>query len=522
MTITFFNDPKVGPRWNGLGEFMQHVPPDKRQDTIDRFCMTYPTWFFEWMTEVDGNRTQLEAFQIDYLLDDSRLKITNKTRQAGGSLVVSMAKFWKAYTTYGYRCDVVSVNRAEAQGKIRYIKDLYLSLPKRWQQGELAYDNLERIGFHKGQKISEIRSVAASAGVRGGRKDVVFDEAAHIEGMEDLFVAALPAIARSRKGAELGFDIISTPNGQQGKFYEIYNNVNGDYRDWSRHQFCWWDVSFFATDIFAARKRWEDDYGQNPEMLLALRDEFGTDKFKQTTSSLTTEQYHQEFCGIFVDESTAFYTYALIDSVRRHSAPQREGDTEGTDYIEFWTRRPDGNDQEVTMGIDFAEGRIGGDSTSIQVLEKGEDGIHRHRFYEDLDHRNGYDSFDKQIVRIGELIELLRPTTVRVDETGLGRRIAAELKEKFSGITTIDPVTFTNQNKEEMALNLKAMMERQTLLLQWDNDNLKAQIHNVKRRITAAGNIQYEGKPHDDMFWALALAARGGNRGGFRIITIFD
>lgn len=520
MGIVFFDDPKVGPRWHGLTKFLQEIDPNKRQDIIDRFCLVYPTWFFEWLTEVDdGEKTVLEEFQINYLLDESRYKITNKTRQAGGSLVVSMAKFYKAYTTYGYRCDIVSVNRAEAQDKIRYARNLWLSLPRRWRTTPLYYDNLDRIGFHSGRNVSFIKSVAASAGVRGGRKEIVFDEASHIPNMDDLFKAALPATARSKQGDELGFDIVSTPNGRQGKFYEIWDNTTGKHTNWSRHEFGWWEVSAFCKDVPAARAKWEIEYGKNPSHLEALREEFGTDKFLELSESFTTEEYHQEFCGVFVDESTAFFPYELIDRVRKHE-DKESGGKHG--YLKPWVRRPEGNNREVTIGIDFAEGKKGGDSTSVQVFEKGDDGVYRHRFYEDLDHRNGYDNFDLQIRRIGEIIELFRPQTVRLDETGLGRRISAEIEEKYGHLTNVEKVTFTNANKEEMVLNVKALMERERVHLQWRNERLKGQIHNMKRNITAAGNITYEGKPHDDMFWAMALALKDGARGGFRIITIFD
>src|SRR5690606_28198037 len=178
-------------RWHDLSKFLTEIDPNRREEVIDRLCLSYPTWFFEWLTEVDGAPTVLEEFQINYLLDESRYKITNKTRQAGGSLVVAMAKFYKAFTTYNYRCDIVSVNRAEAQDKIRYAKNLWLSLPRRWRTTPLFYDNLDRIGFHSGRNVSFIKSLAASAGVRGGRKDIVFDEAAHIQNMDDLFKAAL-------------------------------------------------------------------------------------------------------------------------------------------------------------------------------------------------------------------------------------------------------------------------------------------------------------------------------------------
>lgn len=516
MAIVFFDDPKKGPRWHGLTKFLTDIKPEKRQDVIDKFCLVYPVWFFEWLTEIDGSQTVFEEFQINYLLDDSRYKITNKTRQAGGSLIVSAAKFYKAYTTPNYRVDIVSVKRDEAQDKIRYAKAFYDSLPRRWRNRELTHNNLERIGF-KG--YGEMRSIAASAGVRGGRKEIVFDEAHHIERLDELFKAALPATARSTDKNALGFDMLSTPNGMQGKYFEIWANTTGKHGHWSRHEFGWWEVSHFCKDIHKARKRWVEDYQQNPSYLMALRDEFGTDKFFEVSESFTTEEYLQEFCGIFVDDSTAFFSYELIDSCRYH-ATKEDGGKKG--YVTPWTRRPEGNTREVVMGIDFAEGKKGGDSTSIQLFEKGDDDIYRHRFYEDLDYRNQYDSFEKQIRRIGEVIEIFRPTTLRVDETGLGRRIAQEIEEKYGHLTSIEKVTFTNPLKEEMVLNVKQLMERGRLHLQWSNERLKGQIHNMKRTPTAAGHFRYEGKPHDDMFWAMALALKDGARGGFKIIKIFD
>lgn len=492
---------------------MEAVPPSEREEVIDKFCLTYPTWFFELMTEVQaGSPTVLEPFQIAYLLDDSRFKITRKTRQAGGSLVVSMAKFWKAYSSEGYNCDIVSVNRAEAQGKITYVRNLWESLPLRWRH-PLSIDTYERIAFHTGRRRSVIRSIAASAGVRGGRKDIVFDEAAHIPLFEPLFVAALPATVRDQGN----FDVVSTPMGQQGKYWEIWGNQNGRYGHWSRHAFIWIDVSMFCTDPDGARRVWTEEFAADPDALIGpIYDAFAKPEFRQVAGNLTSEEFKQEFCGEFVDESTAFFPYEMIDRCRKFKEPQPNI----TDVLEPWTARPDHNDHEVVVGIDFAEGKKGGDSTSIQVVEKDADGVHKQRFHQDLDAGKGWNDFDRQLAEVNGVIERFRPQRVRMDETGLGRALAQDLRKTWGGL--VEPITFTNANKEEMALNVKRLMETERLWLQWDNTRIKGQIHNVRRKVTAAGNIQYGGEPHDDMFWALALACKGGHRDTFRIYTVFD
>lgn len=519
MSITFFNDHRIGPRWHGFAPLIENLPEAEKKETIDRFCKLYPPYFFELKTELDGKPTVLDQYQIKYLLDDSRFKVTSKTRQAGGSLMVAMAKFFKAYRKPGYRVDIVSVNRAEAQDKIKYVRNLYLSLPIRWKQAELSKDNTESIGFHKGANASVINSVAASTGIRGGKKDVFFDEMAFIDNADTLYTAALPALATDKT---LQFEAVSTPNGQLGKYYEIWSNHENLYGEFARHKFGWWDVSRFTTDTEKARHTWENEYSENPDMLYKLLEDYGQDHFKKLVSSFTDEEYFQEFCATFLDEAGSYFTYQLIDHCRKFSRLEDRGTTDKVHgpWLEQWTKRPDGNDNEFFVGIDFAEGRKGGDSTSVQVFEKGTDGIFRLRFHEDLDWRNKYTGFDKQLNRIAEVIRNFKPNRCRVDETGLGRKLAPDLAEKVGDVVKVEPITFTNQLKEQMVTNIKKLMETGKIEFPFEYKELRGQFHNMKRVVTAHGNIQYEGSPHDDIFWACSLAVKDGARGGFRIITI--
>lgn len=509
----YFAHPSGGVRWRGAKAVLDALTTDEdRMDLIDGLCLEYPTWFFEFLSEIAvGENIELAEFQIKYLLDDSRLRYMNKPRQAGGSLVMSMDKLYTAFTQEQFNCDIVSVTRTEAQGKIKYIRSLWESLPMRWRI-PLTADNTEKIAFHTGRRQSTIKSIAASAGVRGGKKDIIFDEAAHIAHFDILYVAALPATIRD--GGRM--EVTSTPLGKRGKFYEIYEENYGKTDRWSFHNFAWFDVPFFSKDVHAARKKWIEEYHESPAMLYAMLDEFGTDDIKHLVANLTTEEYHQEFCGIFVDESSAFFPYDLIEPIRKPSEPEHSKDKE---YLEKWTKRPSRNQNVVTMGVDFARGRKGGDSTSIQVVEYDEKAeVHKHRYYEDLNVESGYNSFDQQLHRINNLIERFQPTKVRVDGTGLGIKLAEDLQEVWGNM--IEVVVFNNHNKEMMALNIKTMMEKQTLWLLRENERLRGQIHNIQRKVSPSGLTTYSGEPHDDMFWALALACKNDSFGRFRIITL--
>jgi phage FluMu gp28-like protein len=495
-----------------LKPLLAGIPSSQHEEVIDKFCLTYPTWFFELLTEVAPETPLvLEQYQIAYLLDDSRFKVTNKTRQAGGSLIVAGSKFIKAYQNEGYNCDVVSINRSEAQGKITYVRNLWDSLPLKWKH-PLTIDTYERIAFHgRTRRMSQIRSIAASAGVRGGKKDIVFDEAHHIPNFDPMFIAALPATVRGGGG----MDVLSTPLGQQGRYWEIFTNVNNLYPHWSRHEFLWIDVSFFCKDIAAARQEWEEDYASDPYALIGpIYDKYANDDLKMVMDSLTSEEQLQEFCGVFLDESTAYFPYSIIEPNRIHDEKQPNID----DVLEPWTERPEDNQNVVNIGIDFAEGKKGGDSTSIQVVEN-DGGTWKQRFYSDLSGPEWSD-FDRQLDHMSKIIARFRPQRVSCDATGLGTKTSADLKKRHGSL--VEPLKFTNQNKEEMAQDVKGLMERRRLWLQYNNKPIRGQIHNIKRTITPDGNIKYSGHPHDDMFWALALAVRGARRQGFRIMTLND
>src|SRR5687767_333281 len=115
----------ASPRWLASKTYIDQIPEDRRDRVLEDLALAYPTWFFELLCEYHGEPLILEPFQLKYLLDPSMFKIVNKTRQAGGSFQVSMAKFYKAVRNHSYRCDIISTNLREATDKIKYIRDLH-------------------------------------------------------------------------------------------------------------------------------------------------------------------------------------------------------------------------------------------------------------------------------------------------------------------------------------------------------------------------------------------------------------
>ena len=488
----------------------QLLPQEEKDSLIERLCLKYPTFFFETLSEIHGEPFVLEEYQANYLLDENPFTCMVATRQGGKSLIVAAKHFFKALTTHGYRCDIVSINLKEATDKIQYVKMFYESLPDRWKLPNPKKNELS-MGFHNGAaKLSLIRSLAASEGVRGGRKNYVFDEFAHWPYPEKILHGAAPAIMRMK---DAGFDILSTPAGRKNLFGQIYLNEPDarGIRAWdlfSRHKFGWWDVSQYVTaPVAVVRDRWVNDLNENMALMPQLVEEFGNDRIQWFYSIFPFEVFKQEFCCDFLSEDGVFFTWDLINKSLRSDHKDEE------ERLEKWTARPEGNVNDVYIGIDFAEGRKGGDATSIQILEKVRDGRMLHRYSEVLQ-GDYWNDFDHQIAHILDLVERFNPKRVSVDGTGLGVPLGKGLKKDLG--ERCEAVNFNPQSKEDMALNLKGLMEKEKIWLQYDDKQLHAQIYGIERKIGESGVIRYKGEPHDDMFWALCLAARGAARAEFR------
>lgn len=501
---------------------------DEKEEAIEELAFMYPTWFFEVLTEFSGEPFVLEDFQIEYLLDRNPFKVTNKCRQSGGSLQVSLAKFFKAYRNIGYRCDIVSINLQEAADKIKYIRDVWETLPERYRP-KLEIDNALSIGFHKGNKRSVVHSRAASAGVRGGKKEVVFDEFAHIMNADNLFHSAAPAIMNG----DLGIDIISTPLGDTNIFADIFNNVENEYgerpyKDFSRHEFIWCDVRRFVNDfdkLQKTRKKRNVDL-KDPAQMRQLISQFGTDKLKFFYNMYPWDIFRQEFCGEFLGELGSYFPWPLIQKCLKGSVGSASDghSTYTEDCLVPWLKRPKGNVNPVYVGIDFGESSKETDKTSIQILEKDieSDQINPrflHRYSEVLS-KDQYPDFPSQAEHIVRIARAFNASKVTCDETGLGRGIVPLIRKMLPEIS-IEGITFTLESKEIMVTNVKTLMEQDRLWLQAGDRALQMQIRGIQREKTAMGNsYRYHGEPHDDMFWALALAAKGGSYTPFAMYQV--
>ena len=248
--------------------------------------------------------------------------------------------------------------------------------------------------------------------------------------------------------------MVSSPLGQSGRFYDIWTD-HSRYPDYSRHK----------TTIYDAIQQ---GLKVDPEPIKRNMDE---------------ESFRQEYLCEFIDESTAYFPYDLI--------LRCVGDT----------KRGSGG---LFVGIDVGRKR---DLTCLATVEQLNG---RYILYPlETMKATAFKSQKARITKTWTESNILRGA---IDSTGIGMQMAEELRNDLG---RIEPVSFTNDVKEQMVVRLKRLMEAGELTIPNDRD-LISDIHSIRRTVTSAGNIRFDAERsdsgHADRFWALALAVHAAEK----------
>lgn len=362
---------------------------------------------------------------------------------------------------------------------------------------DLYTDSAFVLAMHYPPRVSEIHSQPASSAIRGGSKNVYFDEFAHIRDATKLFQAAMPAISRGNKR----FTIISTPLGQSGPFYDIWDDIE-QYPNWTRHQVPWWEFSGYVKEGY-----YEEALAESPHLDTETRlQRYATGKIVEIFKGFGNDlqAFQTEYEATFVDELASFFPWSLI--------------VENTDdNAKIWNAIPANWEPEgfVSIGIDLAKTRDESVFTVVESIDRGTDDKPEMHHYVRFIHAT-QDEYENQWSYIKDLIRRSKATRVSIDQTGLGQVFVERAKsDPEVSSTVIEGIVFTNPKKERWATQLKSDM--QANLIHWPRiPDLMRQIHGVQRVKSEAGFYKFSGK-RDDHFWSLALALYGEGRQPARI-----
>lgn len=284
---------------------------------------------------------------------------------------------------------------------------------------------------------------------RGYSGNVVLDEFAFHKDSRAIWTALYPTITRGYK-----IRVISTPNGKQNKFYELWT---ADDHLWSKHKVTIYDAVRAGLHI-------------------------NIDELRAGISD--PDAWAQEYECKFIDEATAFLTFELITWAESETA---------THDMPLEKLR----DRELYLGMDIGRKR---DLSVIWIAERVGDVLVTRVVKEMFRY-----PFAAQREILFNYLEVVRRAAI--DATGLGMQLAEEASERFG--YKVEPVTFTASIKEDLAY--KTLIKFQDRLIRIPIDpKIRNDLHSVKKVVTAAGNIRFDAErtenSHADRFWALALA----------------
>jgi phage FluMu gp28-like protein len=460
-------------------------------------------------------------YQERWIEDESQLKIAVWSRQSGKSFAAALRATLKCVKK---RTQYIILSKGERQSRLfmEKVKDICQSLKEvrmlsEYEELPESDDKTMEVYFpENGSRIIGLPANPDTA--RGYSGNIVLDEFAFHGDAHKIYAACFPIITRG-----YSIEVISTPNGTAGKFYEIAkqaglvgqgvgNRESGVGKKpnsplptpysplWSGHR----------VDIY-------DAVAQGlPANIRLLRS--GCDD---------EETWLQEYCCQFLSDAQNYIPVELISSCVHEEASTEGNEVPGarcqvpgkpeTASLTPDTRHLTPFSRDLYLGVDIGRKR---DLTIAWLFEKV-GGILWSRVLKTM---KGV-SFDVQEKEICNLIEVggfpspesrvPSPASVRrvcIDQSGIGMMLAEHLVQKYGAL--VEPVTFTAALKERLAPMVKQAFEERTVRIP-DNREVRADINSVKRFVTLAGNVRFDAehtdRGHADRFWALAMVVNAAS-----------
>lgn len=176
----------------------------------------------------------LFPFQEDTIEDftNHRYNIILKSRQTGISTLTAGFSLWKMLFNQDYNVLVIATKQEVAKNLVTKVRVMNQYLPS-WLKLETIEDNKLSLRYSNGSQI-KATSAAGDAGRSEALSLLVFDEAAFIDKIEDIWVSAQSTL--STGGSAI---ILSTPNGVGNFFHKKWVGSEDGTNDFNRIRLHW-------------------------------------------------------------------------------------------------------------------------------------------------------------------------------------------------------------------------------------------------------------------------------------------
>ena len=167
--------------------------------------------------------------------NDYRFTVILKARQLGISTITAAYIAWMMMFHRDKNVLVIATKFGTAANLVKKVKHMIRNLPEWIQIANVTIDNRASFELSNGSQI-KASSTSADAGRSEALSLLVIDEAAHVEGLEDLWTGLYPTLSTGGRCIAL-----STPNGVGNWFHQTYIDAEQSKNDF-HHIILPWDV----------------------------------------------------------------------------------------------------------------------------------------------------------------------------------------------------------------------------------------------------------------------------------------
>ena len=167
------------------------------------------------------------GFQDDLLKDfnDHRFNVILKARQLGISTITAAYIVWMMLFYRDKNVLVIATKFTTAANLVKKVKAIMRNLPEWMQIATISVDNRTSFELSNGSQI-KASSTSGDAGRSEALSLLVIDEAAHVEGLEELWTGLYPTLSTGGRCIAL-----STPNGVGNWFHQTYTDAEEEKND---------------------------------------------------------------------------------------------------------------------------------------------------------------------------------------------------------------------------------------------------------------------------------------------------
>jgi hypothetical protein len=196
-----------------------------------------------YITTLDEGKKKIELYKYQKRLlkafKNHRFNVVLSSRQSGKTTTITIYALWIVCFQSDKRITIVANKESTAKEIFARIKMAFEQLPI-WMKPSVK--SWRKDGFQLANDSAITISTTSSAGPRGSTSNLlIIDEMAHCpnELMKELWKSAIPIISSSKKSQIV---VISTPNGTDNKFYDLYQDSQKENAEWHCEVVNWFDV----------------------------------------------------------------------------------------------------------------------------------------------------------------------------------------------------------------------------------------------------------------------------------------